>query len=75
MTRVVIVLEIEGKPNDAFYVVDALLDTGWLQTNIEEHEFDAGELRVTRAVACTQHGYTIDFATDPELDEREDPSP
>lgn len=49
-TKIVIELEIEGKPEDAFHVVDTMLDNGCPQDNINEHENeDAGPLHVISA--------------------------
>ena len=47
---VIIELTIEGKDKDAFYVVDELLDQGFLQDAINEHGLDAGPLKVVKAI-------------------------
>lgn len=47
----VIELEIDGDPSDAFDVVDGLLDAGFLQDAINDHDRDAGPLHVVSAVA------------------------
>lgn len=49
MAKIIVELEIDGDPADAYHVVDSLLDGGVFQDAINEHDFDAGELRVTRA--------------------------
>lgn len=49
-TKILIELEIEGDPQDAFNVVDTMLDNGDPQDGINTHEFpDAGPLRVKQA--------------------------
>jgi hypothetical protein len=50
-TKILIELEIEGDPQDAYHVVDAMLDNGCPQDDINDHEHDdAGPLRVKSAV-------------------------
>lgn len=51
LTTVTVVLEIEGDPADALHVVDALLDAGFFQDAINDHDADAGPLHVKSAVA------------------------
>lgn len=55
MPRVIIELDIEGSSDDAFTVVDRLLDVGVLQEAIGDyhldHDDDCGQLRVTRAIS------------------------
>lgn len=52
MARIIICLDIEGSPDDAFAVVDALLDEGVPQHYINHHEREeCGPLRVRSAVA------------------------
>jgi hypothetical protein len=45
-----VVLEIEGSEVDARYVVNELLDAGFFQDAINEHDCEAGLLRVKSAV-------------------------
>lgn len=53
MATIVIRLEVEGDPSDALHVVDSLLDAGFLQDAINEHDVDdAGELHVTSALVA-----------------------
>jgi hypothetical protein len=55
VTRIAIVLEVEGDPDDAMTVIDAMLDNGDPQDTINEHDNDdAGPLNVTSAVAVVQ---------------------
>jgi hypothetical protein len=54
MARIRIVLEIEGDQADALTVIGELLDAGIMQDDINDHEFDAGQLRVVSAV-CEPH--------------------
>jgi hypothetical protein len=51
---IVIELEIDGDEQDAADVVDRVLDTGILQDAINDHEFDAGPVRVTSAVVVVR---------------------
>lgn len=49
--RLRIDLEVEGDEQDALHVVDTLLDAGFFQDAINEHDVeDAGELRVKSIV-------------------------
>jgi hypothetical protein len=48
--KVVIHLEIEGSAADAYYVIDGILDAGFLQDAINEHDADCGVLHVRSAV-------------------------
>lgn len=49
-TEIIVHLEIEGDPVDAYYVVDKVLDAGVFQDAINYHEFTTHEaLRVTDA--------------------------
>lgn len=67
MATVLIVLEIEGSQSDAFAVVDALLDTGFLQDAINDHEVeDAGPLRVTSALSMAEKDSVLSDPYDPE---------
>lgn len=50
-TRVAIVLELVGGADDATTVIDKLLDTGLLQDAINDHEYEAGHLRVLSATS------------------------
>lgn len=53
-TRITVVLDIEGDANDASHVVDSLLDAGFFQDAINEHDVDdCGELHVTSAIVTT----------------------
>jgi len=55
---IVIVLELEGDQDDAFTVVDRLLEDGIPQDHITDHDCDdAGELRVTSARSTTPHQF------------------
>lgn len=47
---VTIRLVIEGNPDEAVGVVDKILDAGTLQEEINNHQFDAADLRVVSAV-------------------------
>lgn len=50
--RITVTLEIEGDPADAQWVVDKLLDAGFFQDAINDHDVeDAGPLHVTSATA------------------------
>jgi len=50
MVKVIIELEIEGDLQDALDVVDALLENGVPQDEINDHEYpDRGPLHVTSA--------------------------
>ncbi len=54
-TKIVIELEIEGDPRDAYHVVDRLLDAGFFQDAVNDHDVeDTGVLHVKSAVhrAC-----------------------
>ena len=46
ITRIAIVVEVHGEPADVWSVVDRALDDGAIQNAINEHETDAGPLRV-----------------------------
>ena len=48
-TRVAITLELVGSADDAVTVIGKLLDGGLLQEAINEHEYEAGHLRVLSA--------------------------
>jgi len=48
-TRVVVILDIEGDPDDALYVVDSVLDVGLFQDSITGHDADAGPVKVVSA--------------------------
>ena len=50
MPTIHVMLEIEGKAADAYHVVDSLLDAGFFQDAINDHDADAGDLHVTSAV-------------------------
>jgi hypothetical protein len=50
LTRILVQLEIEGDPTDAYDVVDAVLDAGQFQDAINEHDLEGcGPLRVVVA--------------------------
>jgi hypothetical protein len=49
MATITITLEIDGYQSDAEHVVDSLLDAGFLQDAINDHDADAGPLHVTAA--------------------------
>lgn len=51
ITRIIITLEIEGNPADAWRVVNQALDDGAIQNAINEHETDAGPLSCLSALA------------------------
>jgi hypothetical protein len=57
VTRVIVELTIEGDEENAVYVVDALLDVGLLQDAINDHDLDAGPMRVTCALAWPAADY------------------
>jgi hypothetical protein len=46
ITRVAIIVEVHGAPDDVWKVVERALDDGAIQNAINEHETDAGPLRV-----------------------------
>ena len=50
LTTITIALDIKGKPEDAQYVVDNLLDAGFFQDAINDHDADAGPLHVKAAL-------------------------
>ena len=54
MAKVIIELDVEGTEEDAAYVVGEILDSGVLQDSINDHEYDAGGLRVKSAVCRPQ---------------------
>ncbi len=50
-TRIIVELDIEGDRVDAAEVVDRLLDAGFFQDSINEHDVDgAGPLHVKSAI-------------------------
>lgn len=51
VSTVAVKIRVVGNPGDAIHVVDALLDAGILQDAINDHDADAGPLRVESAVA------------------------
>lgn len=54
LTKILIELEIdEQTPGDARFVVDSILDAGVLQDAINDHDSDAGPLRVVSAIIPT----------------------
>lgn len=61
MPKITIELEIEGDAVDAYHVVNEILDIGMLQDAINEHEADAGPLRVTSATvhSSTTHARRV----------------
>lgn len=50
MIRLIVELEIEGDEKNAYAVVDDILDGGVFQDAINDHDGDAGPLRVKSAV-------------------------
>lgn len=51
ITTLTVVLEIEGDPTDVLHVVDSLLDAGFFQDAINDHDVDdAGPVHVKSAV-------------------------
>lgn len=72
-TTVIVKLEIDGSASDAFHVVDSLLDAGFFQDAINEHDVeDCGPLHVTSAMSeaapATQEVRTTRGApTSPEM--------
>lgn len=51
MTKIIIELEIEGDVDDAFHVVDKVLDAGVFQDAINEYEHGGDSVVVTSAVS------------------------
>jgi hypothetical protein len=62
LTKIRIDLVICATASDALHVVDALLDAGFLQDAVNDHDADAGPCRVMTAIAridqTCEHGYT-----------------
>jgi hypothetical protein len=49
VTRLLVVLDVKGNPEDAMQVVNGLLDCGAIQDSINDHDSDCGALRVKDA--------------------------
>ena len=60
-TTITIKLKIEGGTADASYVIDEILDSGLLQDAINDHEYDAGELRVLSVMIDSVEKTTIRY--------------
>jgi hypothetical protein len=58
-TKITIELEIDGDQADAEHVVDALLDAGFLQDAINDHDFDAGALHVTQTTCFAEQSTLV----------------
>ena len=53
LTTITIALDIKGTPEDAQHVVDSLLDAGFFQDAINDHDADAGPLHVKSALIAS----------------------